>query len=144
MTLTTQLHQSPIAGGCRRVYSDLPKILGKRLYKNLHPEFLLHLREQQEDPIMMVRNKACEGKLPLILALCLYKQASKPKASRGIHIQAPGWGSPVHWTYLWSNQLSFKQQLVTTWVQALTFNRETDRAVFCSKGFRVNTRRVWI
>jgi hypothetical protein len=34
------------------------------------------------------------------------------------------------------NQFSFKQQLVTTWVQALTFNRETDRAVLCSKRFR--------
>jgi hypothetical protein len=72
------------------VYSDLPKILGKQLYKNLHPEFLLHLLEQQEDPIMVVSNKACEGKLPLISALCLYKQAFKPKASRGILIQAPG------------------------------------------------------
>lgn len=126
--MTTQLHQSLIVGGCsRQVYSDLPKILGKRLYKNLHPAFLLHLQEQQEDPIMMVsfvsfQHCACTSRHLNLrhLEASLYRLMGEGLLCTGHIFEA--------------NQLSFKQQLVTTWVQALTFNRETDRQFFAARG----------
>jgi hypothetical protein len=32
---------------------NLPKIFGKQVYKNLCPEFLLHLQKQQKSSVMM-------------------------------------------------------------------------------------------
>lgn len=105
--MTTQLHQSPIVGGCRRVYSDLPKILGKQLYKNLHPAFQLHLREQQEDPIMMV------SFLSLQHCACTTRQLNLRHLEASLY-RLMGEGLLCTGHIFEANQLSFKQQLVTT------------------------------
>jgi hypothetical protein len=38
------------------VHNKLPKLLGKPLYKYLHPEFLLHFQKQWEDTFMILAN----------------------------------------------------------------------------------------
>jgi hypothetical protein len=40
--------------GRRQIHHNWPKLLGKPLCKDLHPEFLSHLQKQWEDLVMML------------------------------------------------------------------------------------------